>query len=916
MNILTKVTWRSMLQNKTRTLVTVIGVILSAAMFTAVVTLGISLWDFLVRGEIYNQGDYFIQYDYLTDEQVTELRDDPQITAMADLQVTGVLKLSKGEEFLVAAGDQSFYETMPSYLMEGRLPTNSHEILLPKASLDLMQNYGLQTEIGNTLMIQMDTVPDTQNPELLPEQTQQPYMASYTIVGYVDGNMYNDYDLALDHLLTFSDSEQKSCLWHRIFVRTAPWDIMDVFNRPDGMEKSLHDTLCGLYGVTRYSNVNQVLLILISVLCAIIMVGSVSLIYNAFSISVSERTKQFGLLASIGATKKQMRSSVYTEALILCALGIPFGVLSGYGGIWLTVRLLAPRINQSLSMAGGAVFLQVRFSPLGLTVSAAIALITVLISAAIPALRATGISPMEAIRQNRDYRQPRTPKKLGKITLRLFGLPAALGKAYYTVSRVKYRTTVISLVTSFVLFVSAFSFSQSMQNTVQSNMSVQSFDISVRADMEEMEQLRSQPFVEKAAYERQSYYKAYTPDKQLSEEFLEYWEDLSDYYLGNGRNLTHIRLFYLEDAVLEDYLLSHNIDPEPYFDSRCPLALVCDKNVAMYKISDKETRRYVYQYSQFSEDTERLQLFHEDAPESLLALPEFENFPTGNFPIDYEMGPDGELLLVLYAGDPDDPGVSLTYQLLLDTTVSGQTVVSFCPYDRAAGKAEAPVVKQTYEVPEFLLGANIEELPYGIPTGASEQYFETSLILPWSLAPEDASADAILHISVSDYPAARDYLNSHFEASEYQDTRSSEEYNRTLMLVINVFSYGFIILISLISIANVFNTISTNVALRRRDFGILRSVGFREKDLMKMMRFECMNYGVRALAWSVPLSIPISFLILNIDTGTYHVSYMPILTAMLTGALSIFSVVFAAMFYSVSKVKKDNPIEAIRMDSL
>ena len=83
-----------------------------------------------------------------------------------------------------------------------------------------------------------------------------------------------------------------------------------------------------------------------------------------------------------------------------------------------------------------------------------------------------------------------------------------------------------------------------------------------------------------------------------------------------------------------------------------------------------------------------------------------------------------------------------------------------------------------------------------------------------------------------------------------------------------------------------------------------------------MMRFECMNYGVRALAWSVPLSIPISFLILNIETGTYHVSYMPILTAMLTGALSIFSVVFAAMFYSVSKVKKDNPIEAIRMDSL
>ena len=97
MNILTKVTWRSMRQNKTRTLVTVIGVLLSAAMFTAVVTMGISLWDFLVRGEIHNQGDYFIQYNYITDKEVTALSEDPDITALADLQILGVLELTEGE---------------------------------------------------------------------------------------------------------------------------------------------------------------------------------------------------------------------------------------------------------------------------------------------------------------------------------------------------------------------------------------------------------------------------------------------------------------------------------------------------------------------------------------------------------------------------------------------------------------------------------------------------------------------------------------------------------------------------------------------------------------------------------------------------------------------------------------------------
>ena len=916
MNILTKVTWRSMRQNRTRTWVTVIGILLSAAMFTAVVTMGVSMWDFLVRGEIHKQGDYFIQYNYITDEDITALSEEPDITSLAELQVTGVLKLSEGEEFLVAAGDQTFFDAMPTDLLEGRLPTNSAEIVLPKASLSLMETCGLETEIGKTLILRLDTVPETQNPELLPEQTQESFIATYTIVGYVDGNMYNDYELFLEHMLTFADGQQGSSLWRRVFVKTPPQKIMELFTREDGMVKSLHDTLCGLYGVTRYSNVNQVLLGLVSILCAIIMVGAVSLIYNAFSISVSERTKQFGLLASIGATRKQMRRSVYTEALTLCALGIPPGVLAGYGGIWLTLKLLTPRIDQSLSMAGGAVTLRTLFSPMGLVVAAIIAVITVLISAAIPAVRATGISPMEAIRQNKDYHQPRKTKKLSKITLRVFGLSGALGKAYYTVSRGKYRTTVISLVISFVLFVSAASFNQTMQNTVQSNMSVQSFDISVRADMEDMEQLRSQPFVEKAAYERQSYYKAYTPDEQLSEDFLEYWDDLSQYYLGDCRNVTDIRLFYLEDAALEEYLLSQDIDPEPYFNSECPQALVCKKNVAVYKIDRGETTRNVYGYTQFSENTQRLQLFHEGIPESLLALPELSDFPTGNFPSTYEMGPDGELLLMLYTGDPDAPERSLTYQLFLDSDTPGRTVVSFCPYDRTTGKAEAPVAMQTYDVPDFLLGATVEKLPYGIPTGASEQYFETSLILPLSLAPEDANRDAILHISVSDYPTAREYMNSHFEAQEYQDIRSSEEYNRTLMLVINVFSYGFIILISLISIANVFNTISTNVALRRRDFGILRSIGFREKNLMKMMRFECINYGLRALTWSIPLSLPISYLIWQIDNGTYNASYTPPWLAMSIGAMSIFCVVFAAMFYSVSKIKKDNPIEAIRMDSL
>lgn len=913
MNILTKVTWRSMLQNKTRTLVTVIGIILSAAMFTAVVTLGVSLWSFLVRGQIRNQGDYFIQYNYITDDTVTALSEDPDITALADLQILGVLKLSDGAQLLAAAGDQRFYDAMPAFLLEGRLPTNSREILLPKNSLELMQTCGLETRIGETLTIPLDPQPDTLPPELLPEPTTESYLATYTIVGYVDGNMYGDYELGLDHMLTYADGQQ-AALWHRAFVKTAPSKIMELFKRRDGITKSLHDTLCGLYGVTQYDNVNQVLTGLVTVLCAIIMVGSVSLIYNAFSISVSERTRQFGLLASIGATKKQIRRSVYTEAVTLCALGIPLGVLAGFGGIFVTLKLLSPRIDQMLSMAGGTVTLRAVFSPLGMLLSALIAMITVLISATIPAAKATRISPMEAIRQNRDNRQPRKAKKLGKGSLRLFGLPGALGKAYYTVSRGKYRTTVISLVISFVLFVSASSLSHTLQNSVEVNVAAQSFDISVRADLEDMEQLRSQSFVEKAAYECQGYCLAYTPDDQLSDEHLKYWPDISQYYSNESRNVSSIRIFYLEDSVLKDYLLSHNIAPEPYFDPECPMALVCKKTFSVYGISEGEATRYTYSYNHFSEETKELQLFSEQIVGDLLELPQMRAFSEAPMNYTYETGSQGELLLVLSHYGPEEPEQTVTYQLILDTAVSGRTQVTCCPYDPDTQTAQPPVMTQTYELPHFRLGAFIEDLPYGIPTGASEQYFYTSLILPLSHAPENATEDSILHFSVSDYNSAKEYLSSHFEQHDYLDNRSSEEYNRTVLLVINVFSYGFIVLISLIAIANVFNTISTNVALRRRDFGILRSIGFRERDLMKMMRFECVNYGSRALVWSIPLSLPISYLIWSLEDRMQTTGYQPPWIALLIGSLSIFLVVFAAMSYSVSKVKRDNPIDAIRME--
>lgn len=208
-----------------------------------------------------------------------------------------------------------------------------------------------------------------------------------------------------------------------------------------------------------------------------------------------------------------------------------------------------------------------------------------------------------------------------------------------------------------------------------------------------------------------------------------------------------------------------------------------------------------------------------------------------------------------------------------------------------------------------MIGQTIEELPFGVSTNATTMPYYPYLILPMSAAPEDVTLT--LSFNVSNYTEAKLYMDSTFGENTYNDYRVSQERNRTLLLLINVFCYGFIILISLICVANVFNTISTNIALRRRDFGMLRSVGFRERDILRMMNFECMTYGAKSLVIGLPVGLVLTWGICRLAETAFAVPWNVLTIA----AGSVFVVVFATMFYAMSKLRKDNPIDAIRMEN-
>jgi len=135
--------------------------------------------------------------------------------------------------------------------------------------------------------------------------------------------------------------------------------------------------------------------------------------------------------------------------------------------------------------------------------------------------------------------------------------------------------------------------------------------------------------------------------------------------------------------------------------------------------------------------------------------------------------------------------------------------------------------------------------------------------------------------------------------------------------VIDLFTYVFVIMISLIAVANVFNTISTNIMLRKRELAMLRSVGMSERDFQKMMNFECVFYGMRTLLFGLPIAAISSWLIYKGLVTAERMDNFHFVFPWGSMAISVFSVlfiVFITMLYAIRKIKRENIIDALRDD--
>ncbi len=860
--VLERVTGEYLKKNKMRTLVTIAGILLSTAMITAVIVILTSMQDYLLREIIASEGSWEGCVRELSGDELHQLTDDERVKGYTTLQSLGYAKVPSTNEskpFLyVAAVEENIEDYLVLNLTAGRMPENANEILLP---VHLAVNGEVQYKLGEQLSLQLgerrmdgDQRRGQWHWYFAEEESfQETESRSYTVVGFYERPNFEDHMAPGYTALTVQDGTGAQNYTAYVKMNRLR-DIHAFFDTHKEWNTEKHRELLRYSGASDEELLWDMFLPLATVLIGVIVFGSVSLIYNAFAISVSERKKQFGVLGSVGATRKQLRKSVLYEGMCLCIIGVPLGLLAGVAGIWVTFRCTADQFARLGAMAD--VELRVSVSPLFLLLAAVLAVLTVMLSAYLPARKASCVSPMESIRQTTEVaihgKQVRTPKWV----YRLFGLEGMLANKNFRRNKKKYRATVFSLFVSVVLFISAGSLCEYLEKSLdvftQDFAQDIEFELSgTNAECEDPDELKNE--VQKIDGMEDVVYSGCGVVYLNVQKSL-----LTEAYLAMDKEATGERIactaYFLEDTAYRSLLLELGCDPEEYFREENAKVLFTDSQ------------------SYWTEEGRKKELAILDeagAIEVTLPCGE-EELSFGTFSYDTKV---------------KEPCLGITH-------MDGLQIIF--PYTRYEKYLES------YETVSLPDGSTEDDDEIFVPESRKRLFFAMTV---------ESHDEA--------YKGLVELLQTRgLSTSSVADIAAERETERALIVILNVFSYGFIVLISLIAMANVFNTVSTNVLLRRREFAMLRSVGMTQKGFHRMMNYECILYGVKGLMYGLPVAIGITYLIYNsVSNGMEFDFFLPWMNIGIAVG-SVFLVVFASMLYAMSKIRNDNTMDVIKNENL
>lgn len=860
MNIVNKLTLRHLKENKGRSVVTTLGIIVSVAMITAVF---VAIASFLkLEGTIsYRQMGQKEAVFGVNTEQLEKLKNDDRLSAVGvnieqlppsfQLEQKNSVRNGTGE---IYCGDPVNLKQMIVCDYEGELPQSRNEIAVEQALIDLNK---LDWKIGDTVSIPLGvryTVEGDERMELKgsyfsgEEEFSVEEIGEFKITAILKENPATAQYRIIRGLdmseLALSDSEMISAT---VNLKTVNYKSIDVikdivkdYNITEYSQNS--EYLASKLAIDPNSSVFSLLPIIIIIL-VIIMIASVVLIYNSFAMSINERVRYLGMLASVGATKVQKKMSAYYEGIILGAIGIPVGILSGIAGIGITLKIVGGKII-STGMLAGIDETNTSFDvvvPLWAIIGIVIfSVLTIFISSFIPSKKASSVTPIDAIRQRQEIKVKAKKLKSPKIIRTLFGYEGELANKNLKRNGRKARVITASIALSVILFLSCNYFCQVFMQAADMSVDIP-YQLQVNLD--------------------EQYY-----DGVIKE--LKKINNVDRYYSINTST------FYLSSEKKDDPLIAKSVS-----EALCKKENLTDKYRDLF-----ESRTYFMVNGIDDEDFNKLCQSND---------------------IDYKQFYNGEPKALLMNNVNHKENTSEVF----DDKIIGTKFDFFDNMDESH-KCDVEIAGFVdYDKDNYVLGLNPSNsiscyVPVSVYKNVIYDGFDKTQ-LTYSLGIETKQHEQV-------YDDIKNVFDTNDLGNAYVvDTIEQFQMMNTIMFVMQVFVYGFIALITLITLFNIINTISNSTMLRKKEFAMFKSVGITPSGFNKMVVLESAFYGIKALVFALPISALVSFGInkgLGEEMIPFEINWLMYLAVI--GA--VFVIVGMTMIYSVHKIKNDSIVETLK----
>lgn len=818
--------------NKKRSILTIIGIILSVALISAIGLFFKGMEVAQIDQAKSDYGSFHLMYIKTNDSLISKITNNPKVSRYGFYSMGQEVKIDEKLVIDEITATDKALELLPYKAKEGKLPDNQNEAAVEKWVLSRIDS---NAKVGSKIKFNGK---------------------EYTLVGILENNIGNQMDNK-GMILTKSNNIDKNNsvllveISSKANLKKAVNELKQLSDKNNVKENPY---LLSIQGAGESGSNMSGLFMTIGIIIGIVVIATIAVIYNSFQISIVERIKQFGLLRAIGTTPKQIRGIVFREATVLAIIGVPLGLLFGIVAIY--------GINFTFKLIGGdSVFVMKPVIDLNiLAISAGVGLISIYISALLPALFAGRISPLVAISSRASITKEKIKRRNNKLIEKIFGFEGAMASKNIKRNRKRYRITVFSIVISVVLFITFKSF-MDMTFTVSSKPNESKdvhFTIYATSNSNTGERKIDRKIIDsiKASNLVDKVYEAYAPnsfDAAISKESeVKEVQNIGKIYSKvniNGSEKAQLAsslVVYDKSSmeVAKKYIKSGSIDPDKLDKENG--VVVIGKN----RIVNTKTKNKYYG-------------------------------PVANLKI----GDEIELQFDNRTSDEDKK-------------------VEF-----GKGKVKKVKVMAILEDEPFNYYGSSSGLKLVSTEGVAKYLTEKKDINPVNL-----------NIQIKDVKkeeAAKNEIESIIKANPSLQLINNIDNNRrskTGSLMIQILVYGFVVVVSLIGSVNIINTITTNILLRKREFAALKSIGLTQKGLKKMIVLEGLLYGIMGTIYGAVISCGLSYLMFRGINDVRELGWQIPWSAIGIAGVSALVIGYLSVLSPLSRIKKENLIEAIRED--